>query len=114
MVEMKQLELQPDQYGGLDVRKLMEQFNVLTVKLTTTNKCYVREIAAGNSKATGKPYQAFKTYTIKAEHNGNEVFVRLPNAMVAKSIEELSVGDTFEITCLPHPKGKTFIVEKKE
>lgn len=114
MVEMKQLDLNPDQYGGLDIRKLMVQFNVLAVKLTQTNRCYVREIPEGISKNTGKPYQAFKTYTIKAEHNGNEVFVRLPNAAIAKQVEELSVGDTFELTCLPHPKGKTFVLEKKE
>lgn len=111
---MKQVNIELDAYENYDVRKGLEAFTVFRFKLTQTNKCYVREIAGGVSARTGKEYTAFKTYSIKGEHNGVEGFIRIPNAMIAGEIEKLSVGDTAEITCLPHPKGKSFVLEKIE
>ena len=111
MVEMKKVTIVPDNYNNVDL-KTLNPFEVAVFKLTTTNKIFVKDIPAGVSKTTGKPYQSFKTYSIKLEHNGSEVYLKLPNGGVASEVEHMSVGDSFEVTCLKHPKGKQFIVEK--
>lgn len=112
---MKKINLTKDQYNSVDLRSQLQPMEYAEFTLNTTNKCFAREIPAGKSKS-GKEYSAFKVYSISAEVDGVEepTYIKIPNANAAMRIETFSVGDTVVVTCIPHPKGKSFLVEKKE
>lgn len=110
MVEFKKGNVTIDQWKNISLRDL-KPMESIKIKLHKGNRSFKKDMPAGVSKA-GKPYQAFSTFSLGCEYDGQEVYLKFTQEKLARELESYSVGDTVEIIAMPHPKGKTIITSK--
>lgn len=109
MVKITEVKLNKDEYKNVDFKKQMQPMTTAKVKLSESNRPFRKDVPAGKSKSSGKDYAAFTTYKLKCEYEGEEIYLSWAGSdNLAREFETYSVGDTVEIFCQTHPKGKSY------